>query len=82
MLLDVLVLGHLLWGRGGGVGALALSAVALQQAALTETQASAGTFAAGARVCDRCGDFLRAFYDVRDQACRVFWQGLDCVARD
>ena len=89
MLLDVLVLGHLclLGGRGGGVvgalsGVAALSAVALQQAALTETQASAGTFAAGARVCDRCGDFLRAFYDVRDQACRVFWQGLDCVARD
>ena len=62
MLLDVLVLGHLFsFAAAAWASRRALSAVALQQPALTDSRRALVTFA-DARVCDRCGDFLSALY--------------------
>ena len=80
MLLDVLVLGHA--GVLGAAAAASLessgvAACVLQTAALsgaTVLTASAGYFAAGARVWDGCGDFLmRCTFERSGEPC--VWQG-------
>ena len=63
MLLDVLVLGHLLWGRGGGVASRrALRCRVAAACSHGDSRRALVRFAAEARVCNGCGDFLSAFY--------------------